>query len=79
MKLEQAIRIPEQENSTDKIDRVVMRDLEFWLPYTKSHLPEGIPHAATFEALSKLPIAQIGFTLGVLIKIIRRESNLRPN
>ena len=61
------------ENGTDKIDKVALRDLGFWLPLTKGHLRNGIPFVSTYEALLKLPIAQIGFILAIVIKIIRKN------
>ena len=61
------------ENGTVKTDKVVMRDLAFWLPLTKPHLSDGVKFAPSFETLVKLPIPQIGYILGVVIKIIRKN------
>ena len=51
-------------------DKVAMMDLALWLPHLKRHLAEDISHVSTFEDIVKLSIAQIGFTWGVVIKII---------
>ena len=58
---------------TIKVHRVAMRDLKFWLPYTKAHLCDGVQYAPSFESIVKLPIPQIGFILAVIIKIIRKN------
>ena len=59
------------ENGTIKTDKVAMRDLAFWLPLTKPPLCAGVKFAHSYETLVKLPIPQIGYILGVVIKIIR--------
>ena len=61
------------ESGTVKTDKVAMRDLAFWLPHTKPHLCDGVKFAHSFETLVKLPIHQIGYILGVVIKIIRKN------
>ena len=61
------------ENGTVLADRVAMRDLQFWLPHTKAHLCDGVKYAPTFASLIQLPVPQIGFILGVIIKIIRKH------
>ena len=61
------------EIGTVKTDKVAMRDLAFWLPHTKPHLCDGVKFAHSFETLVKLPIAQIGYILGGVIKIIRKN------
>ena len=53
------------ENGTDKLDKVGLKDLAFWLPQTKSHLSTNIQYAPTFDALTKLPVAHIGFILSI--------------
>ena len=58
-------------NGSENANNVALRDLAFWLPNTKDHLRDGIPYVCTFNDLMKLPIAQIGFILAVVIKIIR--------
>ena len=60
------------ENGTVKADKVAMRDLEFWLPHTKAHLCDGVQFAPSFETLVQLPIPQIGYTLVVVIRIIKK-------
>ena len=50
-----------------------MRDLKFWLPHTKAHLCDGVQYAPPFASLIQLPVPQIGFILGVIIKIIRKH------
>ena len=47
------------ENGTVKPDQVALKDLEFWLPYTKEYLGEVVPFALSFDALIRLPVAQI--------------------
>ena len=62
------------ENGTIKTDKVAMRDLAFWLPLAASYEASqsaGVKFAHSFETLVKLPIPQIGYILGVVIKIIR--------
>ena len=59
------------ESGTVKTDKVVMKDLRFWLPLTKYHLCDGIQYTASFEGLTKLRIPQIGYILAVVIRIIR--------
>ena len=66
---EQRIKL---ETGTDKIDKVALRDLAFWLPLTEAHLLDGIPIVRSSEALIQLPIAQIGFILAIVIKIMRK-------
>ena len=51
------------ENGTVKSDKVALKDLAFWLPYTKEYLGEVVPFAPSFDALIRLPVAQIGFIL----------------
>ena len=60
------------ESGTVKADKVAMKDLRFWLPRTKSHLYEGLQDTPSFEALTQLPIAHIGYVLAVVIRIIRK-------
>ena len=62
------------ETGTDKIDRVAMRDLAFWLPRTKQHLSKGIPFARTFEELVKLPVSQVGHIMAIIIRINTEKS-----
>ena len=64
------------ENGTFKSDQVALKDLAFWLPYTKEYLGEVVPFALSFDALIRLPVAQIGFILSVVIKIIRKNRNI---
>ena len=64
------------ENGTVKSDQVALKDLAFWLPYTKEYLGEVVPFALSFDALIRLPVAQIGFILSVVIKIIRKNRNI---
>ena len=64
------------ENGTVKSDQVALKDLAFWLPYTKEYLGEVVPFALSFDALIRLPFAQIGFILSVVIKIIRKNRNI---
>ena len=47
-----------------------MRDLKFWLPYTKAHLFDSVQYAPSFASLVKVAIPQIGFILAIVIKII---------
>ena len=61
------------ESGTIKTDKVAMRDLAFWLPLTKPHLVNGVHFANSFETLVNLPIPQIGYILGVVIKIMRKN------
>ena len=63
-------------NGTENANKVVFRDLAYWLPNTKDHLRDGIPYVRTFKALMKLPIAQIGYILAVVIKIIRKKRKI---
>ena len=65
------------ENGTIKTDKVAMRELAFWLPLTKPHLIDGVKFAHSFETLVNLPIPQIGYILGVVIKIIRKNRKVR--
>ena len=51
------------ENGTVKVDKVAMKDLAFWLPYTQPHLCDGVSFTPTFDALVRLPVVQIGFIL----------------
>ena len=60
-------------NGTEKVDKVCRNDLSFWLPHTKGHLREGIPFVSTFDELLKLPTAQIGYILSIIITIIRKN------
>ena len=39
------------ENGRDKIDKVALVDLSFWLQHIKDHLREEIPFVSTFQAL----------------------------
>ena len=39
-------------SGTCKADKVVMKDLNFWLPHTKSHLCDGVQYTPSFEALT---------------------------
>ena len=64
------------ENGTVKSDQVALKDLAFWLPYTKEYLGEVVPFALSFDALIRLPVAQIGFILSVVIKIIQKNRNI---
>ena len=64
------------ENGTVKSDQLALKDLAFWLPYTKEYLGEVVPFALSFDALIRLPVAQIGFILSVVIKIIRKNRNI---
>ena len=64
------------ENGTVKPYQVALKDLAFWLPYTKEYLGEVVPFALSFDALIRLPVAQIGFILSVVIKIIRKNRNI---
>ena len=64
------------ENGTVKSDQVALKDLAFWLPYTKEYLGEVVPFALSFDALIRLSVAQIGFILSVVIKIIRKNRNI---
>ena len=64
---------PIQETGTTKLDRVSMKDFAFWLPHTKAHLRGGVPAVSTFSELVTLPLAQIGYILGVLVTIIRKH------
>ena len=64
------------ENGTVKSDQVALKDLAFWLPYMKEYLGEVVPFALSFDALIRLPVAQIGFILSVVIKIIRKNRNI---
>ena len=41
------------DNGTAKLDKVVLKDLTFWLPQTKSHLCAGIQYASSLEKFSK--------------------------
>ena len=61
------------DSGTIKTDKVSMRDLEFWLPFTKPHLINGVKFAHSFKTLVNLPILQIGYILGVVIKIFRKN------
>ena len=65
------------ENGTVKVDKVAMRDPAFWLPYTQLHLYDGVPFTPSFDALVRLPVAQIGFILSIVIKIIRKNRNIK--
>ena len=60
-------------NETDKEDKVPLRDIEFWLPYTKIHLRDRIPHVTTFDSLVELPMAGIGYLLWIVITIMRKK------
>ena len=40
------------QSGTCKADKVVMKDLNFWLPHTKSHLCDGVQYTPSFEALT---------------------------
>ena len=64
------------ENGTVKSDQLALKDLAFWLPYTKEYLGEVVPFALSFDALIRLQVAQIGFILSVVIKIIRKNRNI---
>ena len=64
------------ENGTVKSDQLALKDLAFWLPYTKEYLGEVVPFALSFDALIRFPVAQIGFILSVVIKIIRKNRNI---
>ena len=64
------------ENGTVKSDQLALKDLAFWLPYTKEYLGEVVPFALSFDALIRLPVAQIGFILSVVIKIIQKNRNI---
>ena len=64
------------ENGTVKSDQLALKDLAFWLPYTKEYLGEVDPFALSFDALIRLPVAQIGFILSVVIKIIQKNRNI---
>ena len=64
------------ENGTVKADKVALRDLAFWLPYTGEYLGKVVPFAPSFDELIRLPVAQIGFILSVVIKIIRKNRNV---
>ena len=61
------------ENGTVKGNKVARKDLAFWLPHTKKHLCDGLPYVADFESLAKIPVAQIGYILAIVIKIIRKN------
>ena len=43
---EQRIKL---ETGTDKIDKVALRDLAFWLPLTEDHLRDGIPIVRSYS------------------------------
>ena len=60
-------------NETDKEDKVPLREIEFWLPYTKIHLRDRIPHVTTFDSLAELHTAQIGYILSIVITIMRNN------
>ena len=62
-----------QENGTTKVDRVVLKELAFWLPHTKEHLCDGIL-LSYFDSLVKFHVAQIQFILGIVITIMRKNS-----
>ena len=64
------------ENGTVRANKVAMKDLAFWLPCTKEYLGDLVPFAPTFGALIRLPVAQVGFILSVIIKIIRKNRNI---
>ena len=37
---------------TGKAGKVAMKDLNFWLPHTKSHLCDGVQYTNSFEAFT---------------------------
>ena len=51
MKLERGAETKELDHGTVKVDRVVIRDLAFWVIHVKRHRRKGIPHMSTFEIL----------------------------
>ena len=62
------------EDGNDKIDKVILGDLAFWLSHTKNNLRDGIQFVRTFEALVELPIiAENGCILTIVITIIRKN------
>ena len=67
------------ENGKEKADLVALRDLAFWLPHTKGLLRDGIPYVRSFDALVKMPIAQIGYILAIVITIIRKNRVVEAN
>ena len=66
-------RLTNLETETQKINRVAMKDLNFWFPHTKEHICKGVPFARTFGELVMLPIAQVGYILAIIIRIIRKN------
>ena len=60
------------ESGTVKADKVARKDLRFCLPHTKNHMCVIVQYTLSFEAFTQLPIAQIGYTLAVVITIIRK-------
>ena len=52
------------EDGNDKIDKVNLKDLAFWLSHTKNNLRDGIPYAKTLAN---------GCILAIVITIIRKN------
>ena len=70
--LQNTINVKSICTGTDVQNKVSERDLAFWLPKTQQYIRDDLPKVSTFEELVKLPVAQIGHILSIVVQIMRK-------